>query len=461
MPLHKDSALKNICRFFRNFAAMIRETSDLTALPAHFALDDDLSRAYDLMESTSQSLFITGRAGTGKSSLLKYFRLKTKKKVVVLAPTGLAALQVGGSTIHSFFGFPLRTLMRNDPDIKIWGKGHPRFKVVQKMDVLIIDEVSMVRSDVFDAIDESLRLNTGLDVPFGGKQVILIGDVFQLPPVDKGSVIENVETDRDTGHYFFNAQSFREMLPKVVELKKVYRQEDPDFIALLNRIRNGSVTEGDLKDLNRQRTESESASFTITLSSVNAIADNVNLKNLMMLKSPSFEYKAVLEGIFPEKNYPAPVNLRLKEGSQVMMVKNDLQGRWVNGSIGIVDCIDENEIKVRFPDRSVHLVEKATWEHKNYSWDKSSRSISSVIQGTFRQYPLRLAWAMTIHKSQGLTFDRIIVDIGKGAFAHGQLYVALSRCRSLEGIQLRSPITLKDVIIDEHVESFVQRFRIG
>jgi ATP-dependent DNA helicase PIF1 len=435
--------------------------SDTISIPENFDLNDDLRTAYDLMEKTSQSLFVTGRAGTGKSSLLNYFRKHTKKKFVVLAPTGLAALQVGGVTIHSFFGFRLRTMIPHDPDIRAWGKTHPRLKVLQKMDALIIDEVSMVRSDIMDAIDYSLRLNLGNDAPFGGKQLILIGDVFQLPPVEQANDIQNVENDEDASPYFFDSMAFRNLIPKVIELKKVYRQNEDDFLHLLNRIRTGSASDADLDELNQHTHQKNNNSLTVTLSAINAIADNINLKNLMTLKTTSSAFEAIVAGNFPEKIYPAPFHLRLKTGAQIMMVKNDLNGRWVNGSIGVVEYLDEDEIKVRFADGEVYTVEKVTWENKNYSWDKSTRAITAAVQGTFRQYPLRLAWAMTIHKSQGLTFDNIAVDLGKGAFAHGQLYVALSRCRTLGGIQLNSKIALKDIIVDERVERFARRCRIG
>lgn len=429
-------------------------------VPAGFVLEGDLAVAYHILEHTHDSLFLTGRAGTGKSSLLNYFRRHTRKRHVVLAPTGLAAIQVGGSTIHSFFGFPLRPLLREDPDIRVWGKGHPRLRLLQKMETLIIDEVSMVRADLLDAIDFSLRLNMGVDVPFGGKQVILIGDVFQLPPVVTDRERDLPMHDEYESPYFFSAHAFRQLSPTLLALKKIYRQTDEDFIYLLNRVRQGVATAYDLDALNERVGASlPDDAFAITLTSVNAAADLTNLQQLRALQTPSQTYKGVTEGSFPERLFPVQQTLTLKAGAQVMMVKNDLQGRWVNGSLGVAEVVTPEEIYVRFENGKMYPVEKVMWEHKTYRWDAGSKSISFEIHGTYTHYPVRLAWAITIHKSQGLTFDRVIIDLGRGAFAHGQLYVALSRCKTLSGISLRSRLQARDVIVDEAVERFASRFR--
>jgi ATP-dependent DNA helicase PIF1 len=437
---------------------------DSIIIPEGFKLEEELASAHYIMEFTQETLFLTGRAGTGKTTLLNYFRKNTVKNCVVLAPTGLAALQVGGSTIHSFFGFPLRPIMKNDPDIKVWSKGHPKMRIIRKMDTLIIDEVSMVRVDLLDAIDQSLRLNMGNDLPFGGKQLVFIGDVFQLSPVMTQHDNRVPDFSEYSSQYFFSADAFRAARPKVIELKKIYRQHNEDFIYLLNRVRQGIAREEDLDELNKRFLPdhpNDDDEFTIVLTSVNAIADSVNLQKLVALKSSNHVFKGKTEGKFNERLYPVSQSLSLREGAQVMMVKNDLMGRWVNGSIGKIETLGEKEISVRFSDGKVHKVDPVSWENKTYTWDRETNTISFEVHGTYTQYPIRLAWAITIHKSQGLTFERVVIDMGRGAFAHGQLYVALSRCKTLEGITLRTRINPKDMIVDEAVEYFAGRCGIG
>jgi len=444
-------------------AAAIKSEKESIVIPEEFKLEDDLAMAYNLMEFTNESMFLTGRAGTGKSTLLNYFRKTTVKKYVVLAPTGLAALQVGGSTIHSFFGFPLRTLMKNDPEIRAWAKGHPRYRILKKMDTLIIDEVSMVRVDLLEAIDFSLRLNMDNDLPFGGKQVIFIGDVFQLSPVVTTQDYQAPDFDDHSSAYFFSANAFRQARPKILELKKIYRQHDEDFIFLLNRIRQGIADTNDLDALNERvvALKEDNGDFAIVLTSVNAAADQVNMMKLLALRTTGQVYKGKSEGTFHERLYPANPVLNLREGAQVMMVKNDPQGRWVNGSIGKVESVTPEEITVRFADGKVHRVDPVTWENKSYKWERTTNTISFEVHGTYTQYPIRLAWAITIHKSQGLTFEKVIIDMGRGAFAHGQLYVALSRCKSLAGIILKTKILSKDMIVDEAVSYFAGRCGIN
>lgn len=421
---------------------------------------DNVSRdAYSLMDQTSETFFLTGRAGTGKSTLLNYFRTHTSKKHIVLAPTGIAAIQVGASTIHSFFGFPLRELVADDPEIRAWSSSHPRLKILWEADTIIIDEVSMVRADIMDGIDQALRLNLKNNIPFGGKQMIFIGDVFQLPPVttDKGKL--QSDDDWQRSHFFFSSHAYKQSKPRIIELKKIHRQRDDDFIFVLNRLRTGIVDESDLAILNERCTESI-GDFGVTLATTNAIADHVNEDQLNGLRTIAFIFKGIVEGNFSENNLPAPKTLVLKKGAQVMMVKNDPFGRWVNGSIGKIEDVDESEIKVRFPDGNVYVVERQVWEQKQYEWDKKANTISFSVTGIYKQFPMRLAWAITIHKSQGLTFDSVTIDLGKGTFAHGQLYVALSRCKTLDGIRLKRKIQLKDVMVDEDVTGFAGRSRL-
>jgi ATP-dependent DNA helicase PIF1 len=425
----------------------------MLTIPEDFVFDKDLEDTYRLMEDGA-SLFVTGRAGTGKSTLLSYFRKHSPKQIVVLAPTGLAALQVGGGTIHSFFGFPLRPILRNDPEIRAWKKFHPRLKVLQEMDTLIIDEVSMVRVDIMDAIDQMMRINLKTNLPFGGKQVILFGDMYQLAPVVARD--ESLSLVEYPDPWFFSAHAFKEQQFRRIELKKIYRQRDEDFIYLLNRVRNGAADKDDLAELNRRyRTESVDQDFTIHLTSTNGMADVENQRRLRALDTPEFAYQGAVAKDFPEYLFPASNLLRLKVGSQVMMIKNDLtEGRWVNGSIGKVERLSPAEIVVGFADGNSHAVKPVIWENKRYTWDAGAHTISFDVLGTYTQYPIRLAWAVTIHKSQGLTFDNVVIDLGRGAFSHGQLYVALSRCRSLEGITLRTKIRLEDMIVDEAVRGF-------
>lgn len=423
----------------------------------------EFQQALDLMEKTSNHIFITGRAGTGKSTLLQYFRLKTKKEVAVLAPTGVAALNVYGQTIHSFFGFK--------PDItldKVEKLSASQSKLYRAFDCLIIDEISMVRADLLDCIDLFLRLNgRKKEQPFGGLQMIFIGDLYQLPPVVTSKEKKIFSLGYESP-YFFSSRVFHDPHFKLefIELEKIYRQSDQDFINLLNAIRNRTVSEEDIKRLN-DRVDPDfippDDEFYITLTSTNDLALAHNQEKLRALPGKLWIYEGRLSGEFEKfdrASLPTDEILELKEGAQVMLVNNDRHGRWVNGTVGRVVAIEAKRsrpdlIIVELQDGLEVEVEPYTWELFQYKYNEKRKVIETETIGTFRQYPLKLAWAVTIHKSQGKTFDRVIIDIGRGAFAPGQIYVALSRCTSFEGIILRRPIQRKHILLDYKIVRFL------
>jgi len=427
-------------------------------------LTPQFKKTLKLLEETDQSLFITGRAGTGKSTLLDYFRQTTPKKVVVLAPTGVAALNVRGQTIHSFFSFR--------PDItpeKVKKLPALKQKLIKSLDALIIDEISMVRADLLDCVDLALRLNRGLeDLPFGGLQMILIGDLYQLPPV-----VTPREQAVFSGHYespyFFSASVFRDnnFRLEYIELDKVFRQKDQTFLELLNAIRNRSINEEQLARLNSRCLpdfKPKEDEFYITLTSTNEAADAINQEKLDRLPGESRSYQGEMEGEFDQAHLPTSQLLTLKEGAQVMLLTNDPYGRWVNGSIGRIEEIIRPEegaevIMVRLSSGELVDILPHQWEIFHFEFDQKKNKITSRVVGTFIQYPLRLSWAVTIHKSQGKTFDRVVVDIGRGTFAHGQVYVALSRCTSFEGLVLKKPIKKGHILMDYRVVRFLTRFQ--
>ncbi|MBS9769016.1 MAG: AAA family ATPase, partial [Trichodesmium erythraeum GBRTRLIN201] len=419
--------------------------------------------AFELVRDTNRTFFLTGKAGTGKSTFLRYIVDNIDKNFVVVAPTGIAAVNVNGVTLFSFFQFPLRPLLPEDRGVKIFWKDSEKRKIISRMDTLIIDEVSMVRADMIDGIDYSLRKNGGNpNLPFGGKQVVFIGDIFQLEPVAKKKSGEfAIINDIYGSLYFYNAKVFERIDLFTVELQKVYRQKDYDFVTLLDNVRINSISKNDIEKINTRflpEDKLKEEEFAITLTTINALADKVNNERLRELKTPPFSYFAEVSGEFEESKYPTDPELVLKIGAQVIFIKNDTERRWVNGAIGQVVELGDGVIKVKLENGIIHSVLKRVWENTKYQYDKKNKKIEQETIGTFKQYPLKLAWAITIHKSQGLTFDRVVVDFGKGTFASGQAYVALSRVTTFEGLLLRQKIHATDIYIDEEIIEFWKNF---
>ena len=422
-------------------------------------LNGDFQYVLDQLEKQGRSMFVTGRAGTGKSTLLQLFRNTTRKKVVVLAPTGIAALNVRGQTIHSFFGFPPRPLARHEI------KKRRNRRLYQNLDVLIIDEISMVRADLLDNIDYFLRINRGSPLPFGGAQVVFFGDLFQLPPVVASDAEAMLFQSHYDSPYFFSAQVFAEGLEmEMLELQKVYRQDNRRFLRLLEAVRLNHVDYDDLAELNeRYLPDFEPEEFYITLSARNARVDSINNRKLDEIPLPDRTYLAEIAGEFNPRLFPTEPALKLKLNAQVMLIKNDPERQFVNGTLGKVVDMKDREITVMVEERDARArevqVEPVEWEILKYKpGEKDPSQIETETIGTFKQFPLKLAWAVTIHKAQGKTFDKVIIDLGRGAFEHGQTYVALSRCRTLEGIVLRQPLQPRDVMTDERVVEFYQQF---
>ncbi|MEM6722459.1 MAG: AAA family ATPase [Bacteroidota bacterium] len=418
-------------------------------------LSEDFQFALDELEQGAH-LFITGKAGTGKSTLLQLFRDTTEKNLVVLAPTGIAALNVKGQTIHSFFGLPPKPLKADEVPVKKYKR------LYQKLDCIVIDEISMVRADMIDTIDIFMRLNgRNPDLPFGGVQLVFFGDLFQLPPVVKREEQDFFQT-RYGSPYFFSAEAIRDIQMDIFELTTVYRQEQRSFVRLLDRIRTNSLEWEDFDNLNTRFVENlaelEFEGPYITLSARNDTVDKINQKQLEKLTGPEVSFTGSVSGNFNERLFPAEMVLRLREGAQVMFIKNDANKRFVNGSIGIVKELKSDGIKVELNDPKTGdqkqiKVARTDWEVIRHKLNEKQELVAESV-GSFTQYPLRLAWAITIHKSQGKTFDRVIIDLGKGAFAHGQTYVALSRCTTLEGIILKQKIRPSDIRLDPRIIEF-------
>ncbi len=433
-------------------------------------LNDQFEDALSRMNQSSRSLFITGNAGTGKSTLLTHFQKTTKKKAVVLAPTGVSALNVKGQTIHSFFGFPPSITPEKARREK---PSKAQLEIMKHLDVIVIDEVSMVRADLMDCIDEALRAFLNIDEAFAGVQMVFIGDLHQLPPVVAGDEERERFRTEYSSPYFFDAKVFQSTGFDTLELEKIYRQKEMEFVNFLNKVRRNTLSTEDFLNLNKRVLPDPEAFHKtdhsyITLTSTNKAADEINALRLKRLSSKGQVFEAEYSGEFETRNHPTLSQLKLKKGAQVMMLNNDMTGRWVNGSIGKITKIEFDEeiceeilhIQLEGSEKKVK-VEPYTWELHKYFWDAENNEMEMDTIGTFRQYPLRLAWAVTIHKSQGKTFDKVVVDIGNGAFAHGQVYVALSRCQSIGGLLLQRPIESRHIWSNRRVDMFHEKLTAG
>ncbi|MFH1283486.1 MAG: AAA family ATPase [bacterium] len=424
-----------------------RKNQYITELPDDFDLTAEFKRACELIENSNSNVFITGKAGTGKSTLLQYFRQNTKKKIAVLAPTGIGAINIKGQTIHSFFLFPHTFLLKENI------KRHYNTRLFKSLDTIVIDEISMVRADMMDAIDYALRISRDeMSIPFGGVQVIVFGDLFQLPPVVERELGEAFQ-EIYTSPYFFSSKIFGEAAFKNIELTEIFRQSDERFISFLDKIRSNMVDEDDFEYLNSRVDNAlniESCKNAIILTPTNNVANNINSKRLNKINHKQYIYEALIEGDFDNKTCPVEPVLCLKKTAQVMMMRNDEEKRWVNGTLATVHKLSDDLIEVEI-DGVVHEVSKVKWQKVRYKYSEKKGKIEEKVVGTFLQYPIKLAWAITIHKSQGQTFNNVIIDVGRGAFAHGQMYVALSRCKKFDGIKLRRPIIHSDIIFDKRI----------
>jgi ATP-dependent DNA helicase PIF1 len=415
--------------------------------PSGVTPTSDYVAAVQHMRDGAGHLFVTGRAGTGKSTLLRTLRDLVTDEIVIVAPTGLAAVNVGGQTIHSFFGLPPR-LVRPD-DIRRSRNG----RIMRKIKHLVIDEVSMVRSDLMWAIDQSLRINRGRPRdPFGGVRLMLFGDLHQLPPVVQEHEVADHLEETFGGPFFFSVPALMEGDgTTLLELNQVFRQSEGPLLDVLNKVREGRVDEDDLTVLNERvrpiRTLAEGEAFVI-LTPTNAAAQRINLAYLTALKGAPYTYTAGTTGEFNPSAQPTDQTLTLKVGAKVIMLRNDADRRWVNGTIARISRLEEKQVFIAL-DGKEYEVEPASWENRRYAYDQAEQKIVETVAGTFTQFPVRLAWAMTIHKSQGMTLDNVYLDLGRGTFAHGQAYVALSRCRTLEGLTLARPLQPRDVIFDK------------
>lgn len=426
----------------------------MTPTQQAITLSTEQEALFEAMEQTRQHLFITGRAGTGKSVLLRHFRENTKKRAVVAAPTGIAALNVKGQTIHSLFRLAPQlhrkgTLQRNSRVCSL----------LKRIDTLVIDEISMVRADLLDAVNERLQEAFNNDLPFGGVQVIMFGDVYQLPPVVEEGLSQYFEHVHG-GHFFFNALVWEEAEFKIYELSQVFRQKDPVFKNVLNAVRDGTVIDEQIEQLNVRHGVRIPDEGTITLATTNSLVTNINQRKLDQLDGKACEYKAAITGEMKRSTFPTEEVIQLKVGAQVVLLQNDKDKRWVNGTVATVSKLkkEEKEEGITVSVNGIDYdLDKVTWEEIRYEYDHMEGKVKEDVVSSFTQYPIRLAWAMTIHKSQGQTYESVALDLSAATFAAGQLYVALSRCTSLEGLYLKMPVKRGHIIVDPKVRAFMLR----
>ncbi|MBU1256693.1 AAA family ATPase, partial [Patescibacteria group bacterium] len=424
-------------------------------------INKQFEEVLDILENTNSHMFLTGRAGTGKSTLLDLFRDRTDKQIAVIAPTGVAAVNVKGETIHSFFGFRPSTTMVQAK--RLAGRTKKR-KLYESLETLVIDEISMVRADLLDMVNVFLQTVRGDNGVFGGVQVVMVGDLYQLPPVVTNYEAEALKMAYETP-YFFSSQAIGEIgqsffQPLVfMELEKIYRQEDEEFIDILNSVRENKIDELKLSTFQVLEHGWQNIKDHVILTAVNYVADKINLQRLGQIKSDAKLYVGDLSGKFDGKRLPTDERLTLKVGARIMMLNNDDRGRWINGTMGVVSKLNRVTVKVRFDDGVEHEVMPFSWSMYKSVFDEGSGTIKKEEKGSFTQLPIRLAWAITVHKAQGKTFDKVIIDLSRGMFAHGQAYVALSRCTSLAGVKLTGPLLKQHVIMDDRVVKFVDRIR--